>query len=108
MKIVVAGCLFAVALAGTAVAAPLQSQPSGANAVQIQGNTDLNTNVQGGVTQNVKGAGNKAVTNVGGVQGSAQIMGNTRVNTNVQGGVVNSVEGKGNESQLNIGGIQGK
>ncbi|MBF0294618.1 MAG: hypothetical protein HQL96_05475 [Magnetococcales bacterium] len=96
----------AVIMGSSAQAAGTQSQPGGA--VQIQGNTELNTNVQGGVKQNVKGSNNKATTNVGGIQGTVQIQGNTKVNTNVKGGVVNSVEGSNNESQLNVGGIQGK
>ncbi|MBF0294619.1 MAG: hypothetical protein HQL96_05480 [Magnetococcales bacterium] len=83
-----------------------QSQTGGA--VQIQGNTNLDTNVQGGVKQEVKGSNNKATTNVGGVQGTVQVKGNTKSSTNVKGGVTNQVSGSNNDSQLSVGGIQGK
>lgn len=100
--------VFAVSLmmAGAAIAGPVQSQPGGA--VQVQGNTEMNTNVDGGVKQSVKGSNNKATTNVGGMQGTVQVQGNTKINTNVKGGVANTVEGSGNDSQLNVGGMQGK
>ncbi|MBF8274345.1 MAG: hypothetical protein HW380_3450 [Magnetococcales bacterium] len=90
-----------------AVQAP-KSQGQTGGAVQIQGNTDLNTNVDGGVKQAVEGSNNKAITNVGGMQGTVQIQGNTKVNTNVKGGVANAVKGSGNTSEMNIGGVQGK
>ncbi|MBF0295130.1 MAG: hypothetical protein HQL96_08055 [Magnetococcales bacterium] len=83
-----------------------QSQTGGA--VQIQGNTDLNTNVQDGAKQEVKGSRNKATTNVGGVQGTVQVKGNTKSSTNVKGGVTNKVDGSNNDSQLSVGGMQGK
>jgi len=100
--------LFAVSVlvSGAVVAGSIQSQPGGG--VQIQGNTDMNTNVEGGVRQSVEGSNNKATTNVGGMQGTVQIRGNTKINTNVKGGVANNVKGSGNDSQLNVGGIQGK
>ncbi|MBF0460438.1 MAG: hypothetical protein HQL87_03500 [Magnetococcales bacterium] len=84
------------------------SQAETGGAVQIQGNTDMNTTVQGGVNQNVEGSKNTATTNVGGVQGTVQVQGNTNVNTNVKGGVTNTVRGSGNDSQVNVGGVQGK
>ncbi|MBF8274344.1 MAG: hypothetical protein HW380_3449 [Magnetococcales bacterium] len=105
-KIVVSAFALSMLVAGSAFAAGIQSQPGGA--VQIQGNTEMNTNVDGGVKQSVEGSNNKAISNVGGMQGTVQIQGNTKVNTNVKGGVTNAVKGSGNTSELNVGGIQGK
>lgn len=95
-----------VAMGSSAWAAGIMTQSG--DAVQIQGNTELNTQVEGGVKQGVKGSNNKAVTNVGGVQGTVQVQGNTKSNTNVKGGVANTVDGGNNESQLSVGGMQGK
>ncbi|MEO5334375.1 MAG: hypothetical protein H7839_20360 [Magnetococcus sp. YQC-5] len=107
VAVVIAGFGVSSVWAAGAIQAPTGQAQSG-GAVQVQGNTELNTNVEGGVKQNVKGSNNKATTNVGGIQGTVQVKGNTKSNTNVKGGVANSVEGSGNNSQLSVGGMQGK
>lgn len=101
-----AGIMIVSLSAAQAAPAGYMSQSGGA--VQIQGNTTVNTDVQGNVKNDVQGNNNKATTNVGGVQGTVQIQGNTKTNTSVKGNVVNSVKGNNNDSQLNVGGIQGR
>lgn len=85
-------------------AAPVWAQSSGSG-VQIGGNVNQNTNVQGAVTTVNTGKDGKASTDIGSIKGDVKIGGNVNQNTNVQGAVTTVNTGKGGCAETSIGSI---
>ena len=76
------------------------------DAVQIQGNTEINANAKN-VNAVAVGKGNTAKNAVGAIKGGTQIQGNTKINANAKN--VNAVAvGKGNTAENAVGVIGGK
>jgi len=106
-KIVVAAVAATFAFAGAAVAQEKGGlkiqQSSNPNGVQIQGNTNMNTNAKD-INTIAIGKGNVAETSIGSIRGGTQIQGNTNMNTNAKD--VNTIAiGKGNTAETSIGSI---
>lgn len=76
------------------------------NAVQIQGNTEINANAQN-MNAVAVGKDNTAKNAVGAIKGGTQIQGNTKINANAKN--VNAVAvGQGNTATNDVGTIGGK
>ncbi|OHC65388.1 MAG: hypothetical protein A2040_02670 [Rhodocyclales bacterium GWA2_65_19] len=101
--------ILVIALIAASTAAFAQSKvmvTSNPNAVQIQGNTQINANAQN-VNAVAVGKGNTAKNAVGAIKGGTQIQGNTKINANAKN--VNAVAvGKGNTATNDVGVIGGK
>jgi hypothetical protein len=93
-----AGSAFAQTTGGVKVQS--STNPEG---VQIQGNTNLNTNAQN-VNTTAVGVGNTADTAIGAIRGGTQIQGNTNINTNAKN-VNTTAVGVGNTAKSSIGAI---
>jgi hypothetical protein len=76
---------------------------SNPNGVQIQGNTNLNTNAQN-INTTAVGVGNTADAAIGAIRGGTQIQGNTTINTNAKN-VNTTAVGVGNTAKTSIGAI---
>ncbi|MBF0354417.1 MAG: hypothetical protein HQL43_04170 [Alphaproteobacteria bacterium] len=98
-KLLLAVTILSFSLAGAAYA---QQKGSG---VEIGGNVNQNTNVQGAVTTVNTGKDGKAQTDIGSIKGNTKIGGNVNQNTNVQGAVTTVNTGKGGCSKTSIGTI---
>lgn len=93
------------AFAQTSGGAKVQ-QSSNPNAVQIQGNTEINANAQN-VNATAKGEGNTAKNAVGAIKGGTQIQGNTKINANARNVNATAI-GKNNTATNDVGTIGGK
>jgi hypothetical protein len=93
-----AGSAFAQEAGGIKV-----QRSSNPNGVQIQGNTNLNTNAQN-INTTAVGVGNTADAAIGAIRGGTQIQGNTTLNTNAKN-VNTTAVGVGNTAKASIGAI---
>lgn len=83
-----------------------QQSTTNPDAVQIQGNTEINANAQN-LNAVAVGKDNTAKNAVGAIKGGTQIQGNTKINANAKN--VNAVAvGQGNTATNDVGTIGGK